>query len=189
MNIMGIKRGAVVLALVAVSAMLSGCVGPWTRPVTGPIVAATPRRSGVAPDIQFRDQEGRLWRLSSFYADATIVVFLEQSCTNPEAPLALGARTLRGRVAIIEICTPPGGCKEHHECVMRRGDKAKHLISLCDGNGLARRLFGVTTKDAVLVLDLFGTIIATGTMADIDRLVQQAEAIAQEADARRMRTD
>ena len=183
---MGIKHVPVALAAAAASAVLPGCVAPWTRPLTGPILAAAPNRWGVAPDITFRDQEGRLRSLSSFYADATIVVFLEQPCTKAEAPLALGARTLRGRVAFVEICTPPGGCKDHHECVMRRGDKAKHLISLCDGTGLVRQWFGVSTNSAVFVLDLFGAIVARGTMADLDRLIKKAEVMAQEAEAQRM---
>jgi len=183
---MGIKRVAVTLGVVAGSAVLSGCVAPWMRPMTGPIVVAAPARWGMAPDITFRDQDGRLRSLSSFYADATIVAFLEQPCTKQEAPLALGARSLRGRVAVVEICTPPGGCKDHHECVMRRGDKAKHLISLCDGTGLVRQWFGVSTNSAVFVLDLFGAIVARGTMADLDRLIKKAEVMAQEAEAQRM---
>ena len=185
---MGIKHIAVALGVAAGSAVLSGCVAPWTRPLTGPIVVAAPNRWGTAPDITFRNQDGRLRSLSSFYADATIVAFIEQPCTKPEAPLALGARKLRGRVAVVEIATPPGGCKEHHECVMRRGDKSRNLISLCDGTGLVRQCFGVSTQSAVFVLDLFGTIVARGTMADLDRLTQKAEAMAQEAEAQRMHT-
>ncbi len=183
---MDIKRIAVALGVAAGVAVLSGCVSPWTRPMTGPIVSAAHSSWGVAPDITFRDQDGRLRSLSSFYADATVVVFLRQPCTKQEAPLALGARSLRGRVAVVEICTPPGGCKDHHECVMRRGDKAKHLISLCDGTGIVRQWFGVSTEGAVFVLDLFGSIVARGSVADLDRLAAKAEAMAQEAEAQRM---
>ncbi|HUT33475.1 MAG TPA: hypothetical protein VNE39_08360 [Planctomycetota bacterium] len=180
------NRLAIALTVVVGLAASPGCVAPWTRPEKGPVVSVTPHRWGSAPDITFLDQAGRLRSLSSFYADATLAAFIEQPCSAHNEPLAAAAAKLRGRVAVVEICTTAGGCKEHDQCVMRRGDRAKSLISLCDGTGLVRQWFGVATKNALFVLDLFGSIVARGTLADLDRLARKADAMAAEVEEQRL---
>lgn len=182
MNARGLGLWAV--ALVG-TILVSGCTeaGSRNRPVVGRVVSKTgePETDSPFPDITFVDSEGKPHRLSSLYADATIIALVEKACASADAELVVRTSEFGGRVTVVEIASPPGGCKSHKHCVMTRGQRGDHLVSLCDGSGLVRRALRPDTSDNVFVLDRYGRVAASGDMADFPWLRRRAIDLALQA--------
>ena len=164
--------------------LVSGCGETTMR--TGPLIGrVVPHTEGTAagtefPDVGFVDEQGVSHRLMSLYGDATIIVLTEQPCAPARCPLVERTSEFGGRITVVEITTPPGGCGAHKQCVRTRGNRGSHVVSLCDGAGLVRRALGPAASDAVFVLDRAGRVVASGQMDDFSWLRESAidEAVA-----------
>ncbi|MFO8014895.1 MAG: hypothetical protein R6X20_16525 [Phycisphaerae bacterium] len=182
MNARGLGRWAIALMG---TILVSGCTETGSRngPVVGRVVSQTggPQSDSPFPDITFMDSEGKPHRLSSLYADATIIALVEEACASADANLVVRTSEFGGRVTVVEITSPPGGCKSHEHCVMTRGQRGSHLVSLCDGSNLVRRALGPDTSDTVFVLDRYGRVAASGRVADFPWLRRRAIDLALEA--------
>jgi hypothetical protein len=158
--------------------VVAGCGEATTRtePTTGHVIPFIDGRfvGSEFPDITFVDRQGKSRRLSSLYADATILAFLERPCAPSDSRLVAHTSEFRQRITVVEITTPPGGCEAHKQCVMTRAEKGSHLVSLCDGEGRVRDWLGLATPDAVFVLDQYGKVEASGRMEDFAWLRQRA---------------
>ena len=176
-----------VCAALIAAAALAGCVPLGPRPVSGLItgIPGTPRSGAEAPDIAFRDSSGRSRSLSSFLGDATIVAFVEKPSSKEASPLAVASASLRGRVAVVEIIPPLGESKLSDEMGAKPVPRKSALIALFDPRSLATQALAARTQGTVLVLDRFGTVVAEGTMKDLDRRIEKAERVADEAERER----
>ena len=175
MNTIGL--GVLLTALLG-PGLLTGCGEAHTRTgqIVGQVMPYTEGRllGSQFPDIVFADQEGESHRLSSLYADATILALIEKPCASADSPLVVGTSEFGWRITVVEITTPPGGCEAHKQGVMTRAERGGHLVSLCDGGGLVRRWLGLATPDAVVVLDRYGRVVASGRMTDFAWLRRRA---------------
>ncbi len=168
----------VIVTLVLMSLYAAGCARP--QPVVGVVVEdPTPRWIGQrAPGGTVIDGQGKIRRVASLYGDATLVVFRTAGCD--EAGASLRDEAPGPGVVVIEVCNHPDGpCPHHGECVLTRADRATRVVSLCDARGLLRRRWGVTTSGAAFLLDDIGIIRAVERPDEIDRLVTQANEIAE----------
>lgn len=161
---------AIILGLL----ILAGCSSP-SGMVYGEVVQ-TPIIGKQAPEIVFRDQSGEVHRLYSDDEEPTIIAFINNPCSPPDSKLVSVSNSLKGDVKVVEICRVPGStdCSQHEQCVKNRGDAAKHIISLCDGNSLARKWFEHYSKNTVFLLDRNGVIRSEGTVADLENMKRTA---------------
>ncbi len=175
---------AVALVLLG-TAGLHGCSLGLQEPVEGTVLS-TGLPFGVGsqvPNVAFLDPRGKLHRLASVYEDATIIAFVKDGSQPPDPRLTSEAAIERGRVAVVEVCGGP--CRAHRELTLARGDKASHLISLCDSEGIMAKRYGVAEPGAVFVVNRYGTIIAKGTLTDLPKLRKIASDTAYEAEMER----
>ncbi len=164
---------------------LEGCSLGLQQPVEGTVVS-TGLPFGVGsqvPNVAFLDPRGKLHRLASVYEDATIIAFVKDGTQPPDPRLTSEAALERGRVAVVEVCGGP--CRAHQDLTWARGDKARHLISLCDSSGIMAKRYGVTEPGAVFVVDRYGTIVAKGALGDLPKLRKVANETAYDAEMER----
>ena len=88
-------------------------------------------------------------------------------------------------VAIIEVAGPADTCAAHETCVLARGENVGNLISLCDAEGLLRRMYRVQTPTAVLVLDEDGYVQSSGLLTDFEYYRLRAQNVARQAERNR----
>ena len=88
-------------------------------------------------------------------------------------------------IMFIEVCSHPDGCASHGDCVLTGGGRSNRTVTLCDAHGLLARWWGVTTREAVFVLDEWGTIAAVGGQSDIEELLLVAGNVARDAELER----
>ncbi len=173
-----------------VSAMLalSGCQSPAPSSVSG--VATERAHAGLRvgdtmPDVSFVDQHGKTHELSAVCRDACLIIVHSHASCKVHPQVLAAAQNPPDGVTIVEIASAASGCKKFAQCVLRRGDKARHIISICDEGGKVRRLLGITAPEAVFLVDRRGKIRAKGTLADLKALRRQADRMAAQAEAER----
>jgi hypothetical protein len=163
-----------------------GCAESPSSRVGGIIV---PPRSAVdvgryAPDARFQDPSGRDYWLSSVYEDATVLAFVEESCSRPHADLIRAKEKLGEQVQVVEVCSG-----EHHseaEPVEALSDGTS-LFMLCDEKQILTRRYGLEQSDAVFLLDRQGRVVERGTLSDLAVLTQRARQVATAAARQRDR--
>ncbi len=175
-------KATLILAL-PVLAVLTGCSTAGEGSLQGTVIAS-PEVVRPAPDLSFKDDKGQIYRFSALWGDATIIALIEQECVSSDSTLVAISNTFKDEITVLEICIhpEPEGCKHHGDCVKVRGDRARNLISVCDGQGLIRKAFGVSTADAVFLVDHRGMIRAEGRLSDLNAIRSMAIRLVEEAE-------
>lgn len=185
---MNTRQTSTFVPVLVAAIFTAGCSMTQAPPTAGVVIheaAGPPRVGAIAPDATFLDRTGKIHRLSSLWEDATIMVFTSAKCCLADPRVVRSTQDLPQGVSVVEISAAPGGCKEHEECVVSRSDKARHIIALCDSQGVLHKRYGVSTPSVVFLVDGDGTIAAVGTIDDLPRIRGQARELVWKADKER----
>jgi len=187
---MDTKRKALIAAVAGILLLsVAGCnhsmiAGPLVGTVVGYEPKAVIAKKGARAILV--ESAGQTRTLFSLYNDATILVFTDQPCLDANSDVVRSASCVGRDVSIIEVAGPADNRAAHEKCALARGDTVGNLISLCDPEGLLRRLYRVQTPTAVLVLDEDGFVRTSGPLADFEYYRLLAQHVARQAERDRL---
>ena len=126
-----------VLGIIAVAslALAAGCgQSEIDKPLSAVLVGYPDEsiHSPSGPRGMLVESEGNTRCLYSLYSDATVLVFLDESCLDPNSSVVRAAKAKESGVSIVEIAAPAADCGAHEECVRARGADVGNLASICD---------------------------------------------------------
>ena len=167
------RTGFVLLIALLVAAL--GC--QQTGPKEGVVVTPTGPQITQAPEVTFKTNDGKEWKLSDLFADLSIVSFatLEGSgCVRMSVPIWNEAKRLKGEgIPVIEVAWPTGEC-DIASCSLASHEADYLYTCLADPDGKARKAFGLGEKDMAFLVGSGGKIMKSVPTDDIAALVDEA---------------
>ncbi len=184
-------RNPLMIGFVATTIAAIGMLG-CSRPAEGWVQQV--REGGRAPDFEFRDEEGRQRRFHEICGELTVVMFSKcQGTTHaPVSPILYDLLTDSKRypeLDIIGVAVHWGveGCPAGGDC--HSIEQSWRVLSICDGRGAVRRLYGVGESESLVLLGSGGRVLSEAPASNPGKVRNRLADEIQKLDAERIARD
>jgi hypothetical protein len=178
-------RTMILAAVTVLTVIAAGCGAAQTKspPVFGDVVAQQPVKF-LAPEADnlIVAVNAQAQPLSRLLGDATLLVFLDESCGSAHAKVLRENAWINHDISVITVSpVTPGACSAEQSCTLDAGDSAENMISLCDAENILHSTYGIGPAGGVVLLDERGAVVNRGTLAQFDALRLQSADVARVA--------
>ena len=185
------RLNPLIMGLVGVLIAVSGLPG-CSRPAQGWVQQIG--EGGRAPDFEFTDEQGRHRRFHEVRGELTVMMFAKCRGTthDPVSPVLheLLSDSMRYRefdIIGVAVHWAEDGCPAGGDC--HTVERDRRVLSICDGRGAIRRLYGVGESESLVLLGTGGRILSATPTDSVQKLQERLADEIEQRDAERVAED